>query len=52
MKENAIYESLMCDDRILGVDSFEFERLKNKMMVKFNVYTIFGKTEYEGEVGI
>lgn len=49
--KNAIYDSLICDDRILGVDSFEFERQGTRMIVKFNIKTVYGDYEYETEVG-
>lgn len=48
--KNEITESLLCDDRIVSVEGFEFERIGTKMLVKFTVVTVFGYISYETEV--
>lgn len=46
-----ITEALRCDDRINGVDNFEFDfPEKGVIHVKYTVHTIFGDIEAEREV--
>lgn len=46
-----ISEALLCDDRILGVDGFEFDfPQKGVIHVDFTVHTIFGDIQAEREV--
>lgn len=45
--KNAICDSLLCDDRITGIESFEFERQGTKMGVKFTVRSIYGTIDCE-----
>ncbi len=46
-----ITEALLCDDRILGVDSFEFEfPQKGTVFTTFTAHTIFGDVKGEREV--
>ena len=47
-----ITEALLQDDRILTVDSFEFEIIKSKILVKFIVTCDYGKLEIEREVKV
>ena len=44
---NRIKETLASDGRILDVSDFEFEVNKNKLLVKFVVNTVYGKTTAE-----
>ena len=44
-----ITEALLQDDRIESVDSFFFERNRNKLRIIFNVHTTFGEFEEEIE---
>ncbi len=48
--KNAVYESLMCDDRITNVKNFDFEKRGNRMIVCFTIETVFGNMRYETEV--
>ena len=43
--KNAICDSLLCDDRIIAVEDFEFERKVGKMAVSFRVVTNLGDIE-------
>lgn len=46
-----ISEALLCDDRITGVDGFEFDfPAKGVIHVMFMVHTIFGDVQAEREV--
>lgn len=46
-----ISEALLCDDRILKVDNFEFEfPQKGVILATFTVHTIFGDIKSEREV--
>ncbi|WP_242825934.1 DUF2634 domain-containing protein [Metaclostridioides mangenotii] len=48
--ERRISEALMQDDRIEKVDSFEFERKKGIIHVKFVVHTKYGSLDIDKEV--
>ncbi len=48
--KNAIYDSLIYDRRINGIDNFEFEKKGSAIMVKFKLHTIYGDMDYETEV--
>jgi hypothetical protein len=50
--KSAIEDSLMCDDRILSVDDFEFEKKKNGMKISFKVNSVYGDIDAEKEVGL
>lgn len=51
--ERRVGEALMMDDRIAGVDSFEFERsAKNSILATFTVHTIYGDLSEEATVTI
>ena len=51
--ENRVKEALLQDDRITGVDEFEFDISKNGVVsVSFTVHTIFGDVEEEMAVNI
>ena len=43
--KNAICDSLLCDDRIIAVEDFAFERRVGKMGVSFKVVTNLGDIE-------
>ncbi len=43
--KNAICDSLLCDDRIIAVEDFAFERKVGKMGVSFKVVTNLGDIE-------
>lgn len=46
-----ITEMLECDDRILSIDSIEYEYpYKDSMLAKLNINTIYGEIETEQEV--
>lgn len=46
-----ISEALLCDDRIQGVDNFEYDlSRKGNVLVSFTVHTIFGDVRAEREV--
>lgn len=45
-----IPDGLLQDDRITDVTDFVFERRKNKLLVTFTVYSIFGDFEEQREV--
>lgn len=46
-----ISEALLCDDRIQGVDNFEYDlSRKGIILVSFTVHTIFGDVRAEREV--
>ena len=46
-----ISEALLCDDRIQGVDNFEYDlSRKGIVLVSFTVHTIFGDVRAEREV--
>lgn len=47
-----ICDALICDDRILSVDSFEFQREGSKVTVQFKVGTIFGDIQVGKEVAV
>lgn len=47
-----ITEALEQDDRITGVDDWDFETSKNKVRASFTVYTIYGELEVTKEVEI
>lgn len=49
--KTAITDSLMCDDRINGIDNFEFEKKERGMQIRFRVKSVFGDIYKEGEVG-
>lgn len=48
--KNAIYDSLIHDDRINAIDNFTFERRGTKMIVKFRILSIYGPLGHEVEV--
>ncbi len=48
--KNAIYDSLIYDERINAVDSFSFERYGTKIIVKFRIVSIYGQIDFETEV--
>ena len=51
--ERRVTEALTTDDRITGVDSFEFERpQKNSILATFTVHTIYGDASEEVTVNI
>ncbi len=51
--ERRIAEALTMDDRITGVDSFEFSRpQKNSILATFTVHTIYGDVSEEVTVNI
>ena len=51
--ERRIEDALTIDDRITGVDSFEFDRpAKNSVLASFTVHTIYGDTTEEVTVTI
>ena len=51
--ERRVKEALLCDDRILEVDNFEFDFPKRGVVsVSFTVHTIFGDLEEEMMVNI
>ena len=50
--KHRITEALAQDDRITGVDGFEFENEKNAVVVSFVVHTIFGDVETTKEVSV
>ncbi len=47
-----ITEALEQDDRITGVDKWEFEAGQNSVRVAFTVHSIYGDVDAEKEVGI
>lgn len=47
-----ISEALMEDDRIVSVDNFEFDQIKNTVTVKFDVETTLGNILVERQVSI
>ncbi len=49
--KTAVTDSLMCDDRIIGIDNFEFEKKERGMRMSFRVKSVFGNIDEEGEVG-
>lgn len=49
--KNAIEDSLLCDDRILNVNDFEFEKKGKTIWVKFTIRSVYGEIGYETEVG-
>ncbi len=50
--ERCIKEALLQDDRITGIDGFDFEVNRNKVRCTFTVHSIFGETQAETEVPI
>lgn len=50
--QRCITEALTQDDRITGVDNFDFEVDRNKVHCTFLVHSIFGETQAETEVPI
>lgn len=48
--KNAIYDSLIYDDRINAIDSFAFEKRGTKVIVKFRILSIYGPFGHEIEV--
>ena len=50
--ERCITEALMQDDRITGVDNFNFEVNQNRVHCTFTVHSVFGETRAETEVPI
>lgn len=48
--KRCISEALLQDERIIGVDNFEFESGKKTVHVIFTVHTIFGEAEVETDV--
>ena len=48
--KRCIKEALLQDDRIISVDSFEFETGKKTVHVKFTVHSIFGDLETEVDI--
>lgn len=50
--ERRIIEALTQDIRILGVDAFSFERVKDKINVTFTVHTIYGDIVTEKAVEV
>ena len=51
--ERRVEEALMTDDRITGVDTFEFtQSAKNKILATFTVHTIYGDATEEVTVNI
>lgn len=46
--ERRITEALLCDDRIQGVDNFEFDiSQKGQILASFTVHTVFGDIQAE-----
>lgn len=45
-----IEEALFLDTRILSIEDFEVSQEKGKFYVSFTMNTIFGETDYEGEI--
>lgn len=50
--ERRVTEALLQDDRITGVDTFEFETKKGVVFVTFTVHTIYGDLDEEMAVNI
>ena len=50
--ERRVTEALLQDDRITGVDTFEFETKKGVVFVTFTVHTIYGDLNEEMVVNI
>lgn len=50
--QRCITEALLQDDRITGVNSFDFEVKEKKVHCSFTVNTIFGEIQSETEVAI
>lgn len=48
--KKAIYDSLIYDERINEIGSFEFERQGTKMIVSFRISSIYGPIDYKTEV--
>lgn len=44
---NAVYDSLIYDDRIIDVNNFSFERIKMGMKINFTVHSVYGRFNYE-----
>ncbi len=47
-----ITEALMQDDRIVGVENFDFEVKGKKVLCSFTVHTAYGEFESETEVSV
>jgi hypothetical protein len=47
-----ITEALMQDDRITGVDNWEFEVVRSKVTATYTVHTIFGDIDADAEVNV
>ena len=48
--KNAIYDSLIYDERIKAVDNFVFDKKGNKMLVSFRIVSVYGPMGHEIEV--
>lgn len=48
--QRTITEALLQDDRITGVENFQFEKQENTLKIIFEVITILGRTEVEMNV--